>query len=857
MKLPTVRAGAALERVVSTCLRHARLVLAVVAALAVIGLGLAFLIDFSGSTGKLIDSDNETAQATSDLHRDFGDEPITIRVHGKLTGMLLTRDLATMLGLEGCLGGNIPRRAKPIDPVCSELGRKKPMQVVYGPGTFVNEAAGRFLRELGLVQADQEREARRAAAAARAVARSQGLTKADQDNAARSARQLIYSKFQESGARLALKYGLTSIPALNNPDFVLQLVFAPRLGGDVPKPRFAYVFPDKDTALIQARLKPGLSNAERSEAIKLVRRAVRSDKFSLKYGRYSVSGVPLTEAAAAGRADGALVLSALVALLLLLVLTWLSRAGPRWFVPVALAAAAASIMLAITAVFGVDLTATSVAFAALVLALGTGLALRFTAWVADRPIEAGTAAAAIAALLPLGLATAAGSAALLLAPTPSLRDLGGLIVLGLLVVLAVIVCAGAGALWAEGRQTADRRRQAAGGRRQAAAGSRQAGGPVGAIASGWTRLRAISLRRPAVALCIGLLLAVLGWVGAAQLEPGRSIERQLPGGASEVKDAAALRADTGSAGEVSVLVRAADVTDPLVLRWMAQYQARVARRHGWRPGQPCQRADLCPTLSLTGLFNDRVPRTRREARALVRALPQGFSENVLAPDRSAASMAFSVRNMPVADQEKLFEDMRDQLDPPPTVEARLGGALVEQADSGGDLESARWWLIVAALIAVALVVLAACGTRGVVTLVPLALATGWAWLVPWVLGMPLDPLTAVFGVFAAAALAPVALVLARRRIGGEPAQELSLGRVERSANIAVALGFLALVTAGPSTLRDFGFGGAAGVLLGLAGMAILVPAALALSERSRSVRLPRSRAEALAALRVRPFRRAR
>ena len=111
MRLPTVRAGAALERVVSACLRRGRLVLAVVGALAVIGLGLAFLLDFSGSTGKLIDGDDGSARATADLHQDFGDEPITIRVHGKLTGMLLTRDLATMVGLEGCLGGNIPRRA--------------------------------------------------------------------------------------------------------------------------------------------------------------------------------------------------------------------------------------------------------------------------------------------------------------------------------------------------------------------------------------------------------------------------------------------------------------------------------------------------------------------------------------------------------------------------------------------------------------------------------------------------------------------------------------------------------------------------------------------------------------------------
>src|SRR4051812_21135723 len=267
MKLPSVRAAAALERVVSVCLGRARLTLAVLAALAAIGLGLAFLLDFSGSAAKFIDGDNSAAQATTDLHKDFGDEPITIRVHGKLTGMLLTRDLATMLGLEGCIGGNIPRRAKPLDPVCAEFGDKQPMQVVYGPGTFINEAAGRFLRELGLDREEQQREAGRAAAAARQLARQQGLTKTEQDNAARSAQQLIYSKFQQSGARLALKYGLTSIPALNNPDFVLQLVFAPRLGAEVPKPRFTYVFPDKDTALIQARLKPGLSAAQRRDAI--------------------------------------------------------------------------------------------------------------------------------------------------------------------------------------------------------------------------------------------------------------------------------------------------------------------------------------------------------------------------------------------------------------------------------------------------------------------------------------------------------------------------------------------------------------------------------------------------------------
>ena len=103
-------------------LRHPRATLAVTAVVAVGGLLLAFRLDFCGSTARLVDGDSSAARATADLHREFGGEPITIHVTGKLTGMLLTRDLATLLGLEGCLGGNMPRRAKPLTP-CAPSSR--------------------------------------------------------------------------------------------------------------------------------------------------------------------------------------------------------------------------------------------------------------------------------------------------------------------------------------------------------------------------------------------------------------------------------------------------------------------------------------------------------------------------------------------------------------------------------------------------------------------------------------------------------------------------------------------------------------------------------------------------------------
>ena len=101
-----------------------------------------------------------------------------------------------------------------------------------------------------------------------------------------------------------MRYGLSSVPALNNPDFVLQLVFEPSLGAEIPKPRFAYLFPHTDAALIQARLRPGLSAEERRDAIEMVREAVAAKPFDLKFGSYVVSGIAGRRGGRGGRALG-------------------------------------------------------------------------------------------------------------------------------------------------------------------------------------------------------------------------------------------------------------------------------------------------------------------------------------------------------------------------------------------------------------------------------------------------------------------------------------------------------------------------------------------------------------------------
>ena len=227
---------------------------------------LALRLDPSAATGTFVSRDSSAAKATNDFHRQFGDEPIVVLIRGRLTDLLLTPDVASITGLEGCLSGNVPRgkppkgeRRRALPPACAELAKSKPVQVVYGPGTFITESARQINAQITSQQGNSAAEADAAARAVKRVAAAQGKSTAEQERLASQARQVVNARNAQGALGLALRYGLTSLPALNNPQFVLRLVFEPSLGYSTPKSRFAYLFPSARSALIQARLRPGLA----------------------------------------------------------------------------------------------------------------------------------------------------------------------------------------------------------------------------------------------------------------------------------------------------------------------------------------------------------------------------------------------------------------------------------------------------------------------------------------------------------------------------------------------------------------------------------------------------------------------
>ncbi len=144
------------------------------------------------------------------------------------------------------------------------------MQVVYGPGTFINAAAGEINDQIQAQMRTKAAEAARAARAARRVARAQGKPPAEQKRLGEPARQLVYAQFVRDLLQVNLRYGLglTRLPSIDDPDFVSALVFDAARGASDAEGALRLPVPDArsgaDPGAAEARPLRRRSASERS-----------------------------------------------------------------------------------------------------------------------------------------------------------------------------------------------------------------------------------------------------------------------------------------------------------------------------------------------------------------------------------------------------------------------------------------------------------------------------------------------------------------------------------------------------------------------------------------------------------------
>jgi predicted RND superfamily exporter protein len=361
------------------------------------------------------------------------------------------------------------------------------------------------------------------------------------------------------------------------------------------------------------------------------------------------------------------------------------------------------------------------------------------------------------------------------------------------------------------------------------------------------------LRRPGRVLALAGVLAVIGWIADTQTAVQSDVTKLVPTSMPALRNLTTLEKVTGVSGEIDVAVRGADVASPTTLRWMIEYEDGLLSHYGYVETRGCAQATLCPALSLPDLFSTGTggrsgagaTLSQTQIDTLLRSVPPYFSQAVLTGDHREATLAFGIRLMPLSRQQQVIEYMRSRLHPPAGVSAALTGLPVLAAQANQALSSTghRFLSLIAALLAVGLVLglVLRRPRRAVVPMIPIALATGWSALILYIIGIPLNPMSATLGTLVIAISTEFSVLLSERfrqeRAAGHELRA-ALARTYRSTGTAVLasgitaiVGFGVLVFSNITMLRDFGFVTLVDLTVSLGGVLLVLPAVLALSER--------------------------
>jgi hydrophobe/amphiphile efflux-3 (HAE3) family protein len=881
-----MRSSRALAALAGGAARRPALVLALVALLGIGGALLALQLKPTAATSSFVSSSSSPYRNTQTFYRHFGEEPVEVLVHGDLQQLVLGSDLERLLGLEGCLSGRVPRPALAneggVNGPCGRLGKLGTVKVVFGPGTFLNEAAGQIQEKLTSLNKHAAESGRQAEKTIERAARARGLSEAEARQLGREARQVTSAGYRSQLVSLALSYGLTSPPSLQNKEFISDVVFDSAKPAGTPKQRFAYLFPSRNSALVSVRMRPGLSQSERDRTIAEIRAAVAMPQWKLAApgASYLVTGEPVIVTDLAKSISNAIALLLIAVLIVMAGTLGLVFTGRPRLLPLVLALVAAALTFGALSLAGASLTVASIAVLPVLIGLAVDYGIQFQSRVGESFAEAVGEDAAAAPPSPpapgaprraaielaaraggptIATAAAASAAAmlvLLLSPVPMVRGFGLLLVLGVALALLCAFTAGAAALAVLPRRSP--------------AAAQPAPAPLAALASAWrgagelvrenALTRAVSgfalgpaLRRPERVLAVGIALAALGWGLDTQTKVETDITKLVPQDLSSLRALNTLERETGVGGEVAVLVSGRNLASPATIEWMTAYQRRVLASFGYSDTRGCGRAQLCPAFSLPDLFGTQSASGQQSQRltpaavnGLLAAIPPYFSQDVITPDHRFATLSFGIRLMGLDAQQRLIDRMASGLHPPAGVHAQLVGLPVLAARSGTAVADPwrRLETLLAGLAAVALVLLAAFrgdARRALVPIAPIALATGWSALVLFALRIPLNPMSVTLGALVIAISTEFSVLLSERhrqeRAAGHDTIE-ALRRSYRRTGAAVAasgataiFGFGVLALSDIRMLRDFGLVTLIDLTVSLVGVLAALPAVLVLAER--------------------------
>jgi hydrophobe/amphiphile efflux-3 (HAE3) family protein len=381
------------------------------------------------------------------------------------------------------------------------------------------------------------------------------------------------------------------------------------------------------------------------------------------------------------------------------------------------------------------------------------------------------------------LATIIGFITLYISEVPMIRDFGMILAIGIILSYIVALFLLHSVVYLGDRKTPIKQLRKA---------STEASGRIERLLS---RIGRLAVNHTLPIFIIALIYGIAGGVVDHWLPINTNFEELVPQDIAELQELRELREITGSGGEIRFMIEADDTTSPEVLSWLQGYQDEMLTLH------PELISVNSPATLVSEATGGVIP-SQEQIEAILASTPSLYLDQVLSSDRTMASASFSIEHISMEEVYDLLQLMEDEAQPPSEVQISPVGSLAIGASTMNALVGARFNFNLICLGAV-LVVLLLVYRRlmsVIFIVVPVGAVIGWSSLDMYLIGIPLNPLTAILGVIIIGICTEFMVLLM-----GRYEEEKEQGLTPRDAMVtAISKIGRAIVTTALTTLGGFG-----------------------------------------------------
>jgi len=735
----------------------------------------------------LVSSNAKISQDNTRYEEKFGGEPITILLNGQLDDVFSAGNLVIMSQFEQEFSYN--------EHCCAVIG---PTALIHMAIEEAIRASQAFQEQIALAQDEAATEARQAAA-------SMGLSELQQEEAAQQARLEVLQRFQPQIEQMQA----IGEPSLDNPLFVEAIIYDSE--GAVNQ-EMRTLIPDNEHALIIVTPKGNLSDEEDLQVVRDIEDYFLAHPLT-NLDTTVIASSKLVDAISKAMGKNMAILLGISVVVMTLILLGMFRV--RWrLLSLLMVGVSALWTFGIMGYFSVPITMATMAILPILIGLGIDYSIQFHNRYQEEVTKAKSVGEAIIISISrmlsiVGialLATIIGFITLFMSEVPMIRDFGMMLavcivfsyIVGLFMLHSIVYLG-------DKNKPMDLLSKA----------SLKASGRIDRILS---RIAKLAVNNTLPIFLVALAFGIAGGVVDHWLPTNTDYEELIPQDIAELKELRELREIIGSGGEIRFMIETDDVVSPVVLGWLKEYQDEALALH----------PELISVNSLAALVSETtgglIPAEEQIQQILDNTAPLYLAQ-VISSDHKMASVSFDTKYISLEETHDLLQLMQEEANLPVGVQLSPVGSLAIGASTIDALVGSRLKLNLICLGAI-LVVISLVYRRLssiIFTIIPVGAVIAWSSLDMYLIGIPLNPLTAVLGIIVIGICTEFMVLLIGRydeekRLGLSPknAMVTSLSKIGR-AIVVTALttlgGFGVLIASDFVMIRDFGIATVLGVLL--------------------------------------------